>query len=653
MNKDIHKLIHLFKTILEKQNSDIDTNPLYITQEEAIKYINEISQEEITSYYERFELLNEIFDLSPLESNILYILFLPEIEVKFGSIYAYLQNNINQRYPTADLIKTLLADSYEDRVYLNKFFLSNNSLILYDLVEVEEDGNYNQMLKLCASVKNFILQSNNYYIDEEVEAFCSLYPPNIPNKQSLSGFEEKILEGINNQKKFIINFYKYASKQDALYLASYFEFNLLEVDTRKLLSITQISKYLSKIYKEAVLHNAIIVFNHFDALIKHEDNEILEKAFIKALNVYSVITLVISKKEWKPKAAPKHHLLIKKSIELPLYKEAQDLWSEHLSQTLPFDHTKVAALLSSSFHFDQSTIRNIAYELQSLSYINNDKVDEKLIFDICKKYISSDLEHLADHITLQSGFDDIVLPKESFDLLQDIVIHHQQQHKVFHGWNFNKRFQSDGMVAIFTGSPGTGKTMAASIIANVLNLELYRIDLSKIVSKYIGETEKNLSKIFDAAQKSGVVLFFDEADAIFGKRTTVNNSNDRYANIEVSYLLQKIEEYSGLILLSTNFRKNIDEAFVRRTRFIINFPLPNEEQRLQIWEKVFPSDVPLADDIDYSYLAKELKTSGASIRNIALFSAFYASSEDRKICMEDILNSAKKEYNKIGKELKV
>jgi SpoVK/Ycf46/Vps4 family AAA+-type ATPase len=204
-----------------------------------------------------------------------------------------------------------------------------------------------------------------------------------------------------------------------------------------------------------------------------------------------------------------------------------------------------------------------------------------------------------------------------------------------------------GIGILLTGSAGTGKTMAASIIANTLGLELYRIDLSKMISKYIGETEKQLSQLFDTARKTGVVLFFDEADSIFGKRSKVQNAQDRYANVEVSYLLQKIEEYEGIVILASNFKENIDEAFLRRLRFTIEFPTPNATQRELLWSRLIPENL-LEKPISFASLAQKFKLSGANIRNIALYAAFNAADDESKISTAHIGKALKNELDKIG-----
>jgi SpoVK/Ycf46/Vps4 family AAA+-type ATPase len=191
--------------------------------------------------------------------------------------------------------------------------------------------------------------------------------------------------------------------------------------------------------------------------------------------------------------------------------------------------------------------------------------------------------------------------------------------------------------------------MAAEIVAGELGLDLYKIDLSQVVSKYIGETEKNLHRIFQEAQASDAILFFDEADALFGKRSEVKDAHDRYANVEIGYLLQKMEEYEGVTILATNLRKNLDDAFVRRMQFIIEFPFPDEEHRRKIWRVIFPREAPLGDEVDFDMLAREVKLAGGNIKNIALRAAFHAASEGRVIGMPHLLQAARREHQKLGR----
>ena len=234
--------------------------------------------------------------------------------------------------------------------------------------------------------------------------------------------------------------------------------------------------------------------------------------------------------------------------------------------------------------------------------------------------------------------------------MRDIATHLRQRFKVYQQWGFaNKGDRGLGISALFYGSSGTGKTMAAEVLANEFRLDLFRIDLSRVVSKYIGETEKNLRRIFDAAETGSAILLFDEADALFGKRTEVKDSHDRHANIEVSYLLQRMEAYQGLAILTTNFQSALDTAFERRFRFVVAFPLPEASSRTEIWQRIFPSQTP-TQGLDYQKLG-QLKVAGGNIRNIALNAAFLAADADEPVMMKHILQAAQGEYLKLKRLL--
>jgi hypothetical protein len=260
------------------------------------------------------------------------------------------------------------------------------------------------------------------------------------------------------------------------------------------------------------------------------------------------------------------------------------------------------------------------------------------------------MDALAQHIEPLATWDDLVLPEPQRATLREIAAHVRRMSVVYGDWGFAGRSTRGlGISALFAGASGTGKTMAAEVLANGLALDLYRIDLSAVVSKYIGETEKNLRRLFDTAEEAGAILLFDEADALFGRRSEVKDSHDRYANIEVSYLLQRMEAYRGLAILTTNFKSALDPAFLRRIRFIVNFPFPDAVQRAEIWRRVFPTQTPL-DGIDFGRLT-QLNVAGGSIRNIAINAAFLAADAGEPVGMPHLLAAARGEYAKLEKPL--
>ena len=281
---------------------------------------------------------------------------------------------------------------------------------------------------------------------------------------------------------------------------------------------------------------------------------------------------------------------------------------------------------------------------------SREKVMHELLWDACRKQARFGLEDLALHIEPVANWEDLVLPAAQKKILKEIESHVRKRDIVYENWGFADRSSRGlGITALFTGSSGTGKTMAAEVLAKKLKLDLYRIDLSQIVSKYIGETEKNLRRIFDAAEEGGAILLFDEADALFGKRSEVRDSHDRYANIEVSYLLQRMEAYRGLAILTTNMKNAIDPAFLRRIRFFVQFPFPDAEQRTEIWKRVFPEKTP-TDGLDLKKLAR-LNIAGGNIYNIALSAAFLAAEAGSPVGMPHILQAARTEYSKLERPL--
>ncbi len=263
---------------------------------------------------------------------------------------------------------------------------------------------------------------------------------------------------------------------------------------------------------------------------------------------------------------------------------------------------------------------------------------------------SSRLGELAAHLDPAYSWSDLVLPERQLDLLRSISAYLRHRDQVLSEWGYEVTVsRTQGLKVLFAGESGTGKTMAAQVLGAQLGLDLFRVDLATIVSKYIGETEKNLERIFTAADGSNAILFFDEADALFGKRSEVSDSHDRYANIEVAYLLQRMEAYPGAVILATNFRRNIDDAFVRRLDFLIDFPFPEAEDRRRIWRLVLPPAAPLADDVDFDFLAERFKLSGGAIRNCSLAAAFRAADEGSEIQMRHLVRAVAQEYGKQGR----
>ena len=344
-----------------------------------------------------------------------------------------------------------------------------------------------------------------------------------------------------------------------------------------------------------------------------------------------------------------HRSTLALEVRKPTFDEQRRLWQTALGPAAARLNGQVDVLVA-QFNLGVAAIQSAGVEAAASGIFEDGTRAGDALWDACRAHARPRLDDLAQRIEPAAGWDDLVLPVPQRRTLQEIVAHVRWRATVYETWGFGRTGSRGlGISALFAGPSGTGKTMASEVLANELRLDLYRIDLSQVVSKYIGETEKNLRRVFDTAEEGGAVLLFDEADALFGKRSEVKDSHDRYANIEVSYLLQRMEAYRGLAILTTNLKSALDTAFLRRIRFMVPFPFPDSEQRAAIWRRVFPAATP-TEDLDPDKLAR-LNVSGGNIRNIALGAAFLAADAGEPVRMTHLLRAAQTEYAKLEKPL--
>lgn len=359
-----------------------------------------------------------------------------------------------------------------------------------------------------------------------------------------------------------------------------------------------------------------------------------------------------SKQPWEPRSVLKNNALINYPFPIPSFSIRKKIWELHLNGIQILSDNVDINALATKFNFSGGQIKDAILTAGNIAMTKNtDKtvLSMKDFYQGCKAQSNQKLTTLARKIDLHDRWEDIVLPEDTKEQLKEVCGFIKYRGTVYNEWGFDRKLSlGKGLNALFSGPSGTGKTMAADIIAGEVGLDLYKIDLSSVVSKYIGETEKNLEKIFKEAETSNAILFFDEADALFGKRSEVKDSHDRYANIETNYLLQKMEEHEGIVILASNFRKNIDDAFLRRLHFTIEFPLPDEKSREKIWSNIFPKETPLGDGVDFGFLSK-FKITGGNIKNIALSAAFLAADDSEVVEMEHLIKTTKREFQKMGK----
>ena len=402
-----------------------------------------------------------------------------------------------------------------------------------------------------------------------------------------------------------------------------------------------------------MLKDCVVHLDDADALLEPARLS-ARRCLARHLAQSSGTTIVSGLNAWEPiEGTP--CALVPVRFELPEAGQRTALWAHALRERgVTTRDTAATRKLGERFQLDRSQIdaavAAAVFAARARSGAALPVLDE--LFAAARAQTRHALAHLAVRLESSRTWSDLVLAEDAMAQMREICACAVHRQRVMEEWGFAEKLSyGKGINVLFSGPSGTGKTMAAQILANELKLDLYRIDLASVVSKYIGETEKNLDRIFGAAGGSNAILFFDEADALFGKRTEVKDSHDRYANIEVSYLLQKLEEYEGITILATNMRQNLDEAFVRRLAFIVHFPFPDEALRRRIWATVWPAEVPLAREVDLDFFARQFKLSGGSIRNVALAATFLAAGDSQVVTREHLLRAVQREFSKVGKSI--
>jgi hypothetical protein len=404
---------------------------------------------------------------------------------------------------------------------------------------------------------------------------------------------------------------------------------------------------LQFILRDALLNNAIAFLPGWDALLIERETP---PHLLAALMAHPDLIAVGSRVAWQPQGQDRPRVILAVDFDSPDYAQRQLLWRHYLG-THGVDEANLDAVeMAGQFSLTTGQIRDAVASARNRAIRRGNAVEQEDLFVGARLHSGTKLSDMARKITPRYGWDDIILPDDQVEILRELVSTVRQRSKVLEEWGLGKKLASSGAVTVlFAGPPGTGKTMSAEVIAKDLGLDLYKIDLSTLVSKYIGETEKNLERIFTEAQSSNAILFFDEADAIFGKRSGVKDAHDRYANLEISYLLQRMETYDGVTILATNLRSNLDEAFLRRLQFAIDIPFPDEKNRLQIWETLFPATVPRASDVDFTELARRFRLAGGNIRNILVSAAYLAAADGGTITMQHLLHGTRREFQKMGR----
>lgn len=589
------------------------------------------------------DILCDSFGLSPFERDILLLCAGVEMDTEFFSLCSALQGD-RVTYPTFSLAMAGLPDPHWSAI------LPGAPLRYWRLIEV---GNGSSLVTSHLRIDERILHylAGLHCIDERLVSLTVPVKSNICISPSHVKIAQKIaLAWTNTSRQPVIQLCgsETQEKKNVAGVASEYMGSLLRTVPASFIPDRpeELSEFVRLWEREAILNKLILLVDCDDLNMTDRTKENSIRYIVDNLECP---VIVLTRDRWPGGERP----VLFFTVNRPAVEEQFSLWIDMLGPMAAkldggLDHIVSQFNLTAQDIVDASQEALSIFEQQEESISAKDIKD--MLWDACKSYTRPRLSNLSQRIEPVATWDDLVLPKQQIHMLENIAAHVRNRAKVYEEWGFAaKSTRGLGISALFAGASGTGKTMAAEVLANELRLDLYRIDLSQVVSKYIGETEKNLRQVFDAAEDGGAILLFDEADALFGKRSEVKDSHDRYANIEVSYLLQRMEAYRGLAILTTNMKNALDTAFMRRLRFIIEFPFPDMALRTEIWERTLPQKI-LNDDIVIEKLA-QLNVTGGSIRNIALNAAFMAAEDKKLVQMSHMIRAARMEYYKLEKPL--
>jgi SpoVK/Ycf46/Vps4 family AAA+-type ATPase len=615
----------------------------------------------------RLEELARLFRLTPFDIDVLLICMAPELDLRYERLYAYLQDDVTKKRPSVHLVLNLLCPSFEAKLAARERFSSESPLLKHHLFHLFDDPSHQnppllgKYLKVDERVVNYMLDSDEIdtrllsYVRHTIPQarFDDLLLPSDVKRRLLSLTRDK-RTGDDGLIFYFQGPYGVGKQITAEAICRDMGMGVLAIDGECLLNAegSSFDEMVHLAARETLLQDAALYWDGFDVLLADDRRASLDM-LLRRLEGRRGLTFLAGDITWEPMDALHTKDFVRIEIPRPRSAERVQLWVRSLNGDISLASDVDMSALANKFRFSGGQIRDAAVTARNLARWRdpeNGHVTLDDLYSACRLQSNRKLVTLTQKITPHYKWDDIVLPSDRLEQLEEICNYVKYRSLVYDEWGFDSKLSmGKGLNALFAGPSGTGKTMAAEIMAGELGLDLYKIDLSSVVSKYIGETEKNLARIFAEAETSNSILFFDEADALFGRRSEVRDSHDRYANIEISYLLQKMEEYVGVVILATNFRRNMDDAFVRRMHFTIEFPFPNENDRRRIWKQIWPDDMPRSPELDLDFMAGRFEVAGGSIRNIALAAAFLAADDGRVVNISHLIRATQREYQKMGK----
>ncbi len=597
--------------------------------------------------------LQKSFDLQEEDAVLLMIAVAPDIDRRFEMLYGYLNDDVTKRRATIGLALELAGLDVMDPLARGRLDY-NSPLLSHGLILIEEEERpfLTRSLKVPDRVTAFLLGDTR--LDPELLSFADdfLYEysrqelPLEAESRHINVIVEALLAGAD--LVYLHCMHGGMGKEVGLPALRQAGFGHVSLDMSRFRHDTNHKLIADTAGREALLSDSAIIAGPVDSVINSNHQQGVE--IIRFFTEQKSPVILYGYRNFDPRWSQKTALVVEPER---LRSEAKLFYWEHFlghgSNGKSDDDRGVFLGNPSSQNMTLEQVWRTSRAAKMYAISKGSRVDKEAMAHAVRFENTSNLEQFARRIKPEVGFPDLILPRSTLDLLDDLVSRVKYREIVLGEWNMRPGGgRGQGVVALFAGESGTGKTMSAEVIAGALGYELYAINLSTVVDKYVGETEKNLERIFAELEHVNAVLLFDEADAIFGKRSEVKDAHDRYANIEVAYLLQKLETFDGLALLSTNLRSSVDEAFIRRLDAVIEFPLPNKEQRLVLWQR-FLSRLPVSSDVEFDFLADRFELSGGNISSVCLTAAYMAAGKNAALTMTDIMTAVYREYKKLGR----
>ncbi len=614
--------------------------------------------------------LTRRLELSDFESHVVLLTLAPELDQRYERLFGYLNDEMSRRWPTVELALRLFATDAADRGASQRAFDPAANLQGRRLLMISHESaplpltRRARGLRLEPRIVDFLLHGGapgaGIGTDPELAGRLAWSRLDGNPPAPVSG-QDALRDEISELRAFLA---QRPSQPPILSLSGPDTVQLHRVASHLLgdarLLILPGAALAAAEDPEDLVARALRETDLSDAALLLEEASALSREGRPALALHRFLTapcthprLLVAADVWPMPESCQAVPILTLHLPAPDQPARQELWRRALGE-LEIDVD--LGELAGRFRLNSTQIAGAMARVKARARSRStpgaveQPISRGEIFTACRAQCLASLDGLAQRIESPYAWDDLVLPAAAKAKLRSLEHWLRYRHVVFETWGFAQRVdRAQGMAAMFSGSSGTGKTMAAGIIARALDLDLYSIDLSSVVSKYIGETEKNLARIFETAEAANAILFFDEADALFGKRSQVKDAHDRHANIEVSYLLQRMESFAGITILATNIRGNLDSAFLRRIQVIVDFPFPNINDRERIWRHLFPQQVPQSDDVDLEFLAKQFGLSGGNIKNCAVDAALTAAADTGTVGMKHLVRSVAREMDKVGK----